>query len=289
MKSVPHLSKTIAAVARAAIVAFALAFLFLPLVAVFIAIPPSQALRDLATPVAVSALGLSLRTTVLAVLAIIAFGTPLAYWLSRARFRGKRLLEAAVQMPIVVPPAVAGVGLLLVFGRRGMLGPALDAAHLSVAFSTAAVVIAQAFVAGPFYVVAARQAFDAIDVDLVAVSRTLGASPARAFLSVELPLAAPGILAGAALSWARALGEFGATMLFAGNLPGVTQTLPLAIYTALDSGLDVAVAMAALLLFAAFALLLMIRLLDWRVRPDAASRRQEAVQFARLPYSQASP
>ncbi len=284
----PHISKVAVRIARAAIVAFALAFLFLPLVAVFIAIPPAQALRDLATPAAVTALSLSIRTTFAAVIAIVAFGMPLAYWLSHARFRGKRLLEAAVQMPIVVPPAVAGVGLLLVFGRRGMLGPALYSLHMSVAFSTAAVVIAQAFVAGPFFVVAARQAFDAVDADLVAVSRTLGASPMRAFLNVELPLAAPGILAGAALSWARALGEFGATMLFAGNLPGVTQTLPLAIYTALDSGIDVAVAMAALLLFAAFALLLLIRLLDWRVGPDAASRRQEALQFARLPFSQTS-
>jgi molybdate transport system permease protein len=283
---VPLFAKVAVGIARAAIVAFALAFLFLPLVAVFIAVPPAQALRDLTTPVAVTALTLSLKTTLIAVIAIVAFGMPLAYWLSRARFRGKRLLEAAVQMPIVVPPAVAGVGLLLVFGRRGMLGPALDSLHLSVAFSTAAVVIAQAFVAGPFFIVAARQAFDAVDADLVAVSRTLGASPMRAFLGVELPLAAPGILAGAALSWARALGEFGATMLFAGNLPGVTQTLPLAIYTALDSGIDVAVAMAALLLFAAFALLLLIRLLDWRVGPYATGRRQEAVQFARLPFSQ---
>lgn len=282
----PHIAKVAVGIARAAIVAFALAFLFLPLVAVFIAVPPAQALRDLATPTAAAALSLSIRTTCAAVVAIVAFGMPLAYWLSRARFRGKRLVEAAVQMPIVVPPAVAGVGLLLVFGRRGMLGPALDSLHLSVAFSTAAVVIAQAFVAGPFFVVAARQAFDAVDADLVAVSRTLGASPMRAFLNIELPLAAPGILAGAALSWARALGEFGATMLFAGNLPGVTQTLPLAIYTALDSGIDVAVAMAALLLFAAFALLLLIRLLDWRVGPDTPSRRQEALQFARLPFSQ---
>ena len=264
----------------------ALAFLFLPLVAVCIAIPPAQALRDLMTPIAAAALALSLRTTFAALIAIIAFGTPLAYWLSRARFRGKRLLEAAVQMPIVVPPAVAGVGLLLVFGRRGMLGPALGSLHLSIAFSTAAVVLAQAFVAGPFFVVAVRQAFDAIDPDLVAVSRTLGASPLRAFFGVELPLAAPGILAGAALSWARALGEFGATMLFAGSLPGITQTLPLAIYTALDSGLDVAVAMAALLLFAAFALLLLIRVLDWRIRPDGAGRRKEAIELARLPFSQ---
>lgn len=286
----PRFGTAIGRVALGAVVALALAFLFLPLVAVFTAIPPAQAFEDLATPAAVTALLLSLRTTFAAVAATIAFGTPLAYWLSRSRFRGKRLLEAAIQMPIVVPPAVAGVGLLLVFGRRGMLGPALDAVHLPVAFTTAAVVIAQAFVAGPFFVVAARQAFDAVDVDLIAVSRTLGAPPMRTFFAVELPLAAGGILAGAALSWARALGEFGATMLFAGNLPGVTQTLPLAIYTALDSGLDVAVAMAGLLLFSAFALLLLIRLVDWRMGNAASPRRpEETLDVARLPISQAAP
>ena len=285
----PRFGTAIGRTALGAVVALALAFLFLPLVAVFTAIPPAQAFEDLASPAAVTALLLSLRTTFEAVAATIALGTPLAYWLARARFRGKRLVEAAVQMPIVVPPAVAGVGLLLVFGRRGMLGPALDSVHLGVAFTTTAVVIAQAFVAGPFFVVAARQAFDAIDPDLVAVARTLGASPMRTFLSVELPLAAGGLLAGAALSWARALGEFGATMLFAGNLPGVTQTLPLAIYTALDSGLDVAVAMAGLLLFSAFALLLLIRLLDWRMGAVSARRREETLDIARLPISQTAP
>jgi molybdate transport system permease protein len=284
-------SQTITAVvtvARASVIAIALAFLFLPIAAIFLAIPPAQVLRDLATPVAAAALSLSFRTSFAAVAAIVVFGTPLAYWLSRSSFRGRRFLEAAVQMPIVVPPAVAGVGLLLVFGRRGLLGPGLESAHISIAFTTAAVVLAQAFVAGPFYVVAARQAFDAVDADFVAVARTLGATPLRAFMRVELPLAAPGIIAGAALSWARALGEFGATMLFAGNLPGVTQTLPLAIYAALDSGLDVAVAMAALLLFSAFALLLLIRLLDWRARGGATIRREEAFDVARQPFPQAS-
>ena len=282
----PAFSRIVALVATALVVAIALSFLFLPLIAVFTAIPPAQALRDLTTPVAAAALGLSMRTSFAAVLATVAFGTPLAYWLSRARFRAKRFLEAAIQMPIVVPPAVAGVGLLLVFGRRGLLGPSFEAFHVTIAFSTLAVVLAQAFVAGPLYVVAARQAFDAVDRDLVAVARTLGASPSRALAAVELPLAAPGLLAGAALCWARALGEFGATMLFAGNLPGVTQTLPLAIYTALDSGLDVAVAMAALLLFAAFALLLLIRFLDWRIAARGGARREEAPGLARLPVSQ---
>ncbi len=270
----------------AAAVAVGLAFLSLPLIAVFTAVPPGKAFADLATPVAAAALALSVKTTAVAMLAILACGTPLGYWLARGRWRGARWVEAVVQMPIVVPPAVAGVGLLLVFGRRGMFGPVLDALHVQLAFSTAAVVLAQAFVAGPFYVVAARQAFEAIDPDLIAVSRTLGASRTRTFWSLEMPLAAPGMLAGAALSWARALGEFGATMLFAGNLPGVTQTLPLAIYTALDAGIEVAVAMAALLLASAFGVLLLIRLLDWRLHGRGRRQREEAFEIARVPISQ---
>lgn len=283
---VSQLSRVVWWSAGAAAVTFACAFMFLPLASVLATVPPAQALRDLATPVAATALALSVRTTATAVVAVIAFGLPLAYWLSRARFRGKRLLEAAIQLPVVVPPAVAGVGLLLVFGRRGLFGPLLASMHVSVAFTVLAVVLAQAFVAGPFFVVAARQAFDAVDPDLVAVSRTLGASPLRAFWKVELPLAAHGILAGAALCWARALGEFGATMLFAGNLPGVTQTLPLAIYTALDSGLETAVAMAALLMVAAFALLLLIRIVDWRVGAGAGRRREDLLTRAARPLSQ---
>jgi len=276
--------RVVGAIGRSLVIAFGLAFLFVPLIAVFTALTPRQAFADLATPVAAAALLLSVRTTLAAMIAVVAVGTPLAYWLSRSTFPGKRIVEAAVQMPVVAPPAVAGVGLLLVFGRDGLLGPVLASLHVSIAFSTTAVAIAQAFVAGPFYVVAARQAFDAIDLDLIAVSRTLGASAARTFWKVELPLAAPGMWAGVALSWARALGEFGATMLFAGNLPGVTQTLPLAIYTALDSSLDVAVAMAALLLFAAFALLLLIRLLDWG--GGRTGRRERTLDVARLPISQ---
>lgn len=283
--AVTSIGRVAGIVIATAAIACAVTFLLLPLIAVYVAIPPATALRDLLSPAALTALGLSLRTSFAAVVFIIALGGPLAYWLSRGTFRGKRILEAMVQMPIVVPPAVAGVGLLLVFGRRGMLGPALAALHVPVAFSGVAVVMAQAFVAGPFFVVAARQAFDGVRPELVSVARTLGADPLRAFARVELPLALPGILAGAALAWARALGEFGATMLFAGNLPGVTQTLPLAIYTALDNGLEVAVAMSALLLTAAFALLLLIRLLDWRM-VSAGFGRGAPARRARLQIPQ---
>jgi molybdate transport system permease protein len=254
---------------RAAVIALGLAFMLLPLVAIFISLSPREAVADLTTPVAFDALSLSVRTSAAALAGIVVIGTPLAFWLSRSSFRGKKAIEAAVQMPVVVPPAVAGVGLLLVFGRHGLLGPLLAHAHWSIAFTPLAVVLAQAFVAGPFYVIAARQAFDSVDRELVAAARTLGATPAATFRRVDLPLALPGIFAGAALAFARALGEFGATMLFAGNLPGVTQTLPLAIYSALDNGLSVAVAMAELLLFAAFALLLLIRVLDRRAAGGA--------------------
>ena len=271
-------------VGRAVLIALGLAFLFLPLLAVFTAVAPVQALRDLGSPVAIAALLLSLRTTAWSLTGIVAFGTPLALWLSRGGFPGKRIVETAIGLPIVVPPAVAGVGLLLVLGRRGLLGPLLASAHVSIVFTATAVALAQAFVAGPLYVIAARQAFDAVDPDLIAAARTLGASPMRAFWRIELPLASSGIAAGAALAAARALGEFGATMLFAGNLPGITQTLPLAIYTALDSGLDTAVAMSELLLFAAFLLLLLITIAGRR--RFAAADRAGARDSARLPVSQ---
>jgi molybdate transport system permease protein len=160
---------------------------------------------------------------------------------------------------MVMPPAVAGIALLLTFGRRGLLGGALEALGLGVSFTTAAVVMAQVFVAAPFYVGAAAAGFAALDRDLRVVARTLGASPARVFARVALPLARPALVTGAALAWARALGEFGATLMFAGNLSGRTQTLPLAIYAALESDLRAAQALALVLVLFAFALLLVLR------------------------------
>ena len=179
---------------------------------------------------------------------------------ARAR-RGRlvRAVETVVQLPIVIPPAVAGVAMLLAFGRRGLLHGWLYPEGSSVAFTTAAVVMAEVFVSAPFFVQAAMSAFRRIDPDLLIVARTFGASPLRVFFRIEVPLAAPGLLAGALMSWARSLGEFGATLMFAGNLRARRRRLPLAIYTALESDLRAAQALSIVLLFVAFALLLLVR------------------------------
>jgi molybdate transport system permease protein len=205
-------------------------------------------------PITPPALLLSLGTSSASVIVLVALGTPLAWWLGRTGGRLARFVETAVQLPIVVPPAVAGLALLLTFGRRGLLGGWFD-----IAFSTTAVVLAQTFVAAPFYVQAATASFAALDDDLLVVARTLGASRAKVLFRVALPLARRGLLAGAALAWARALGEFGATLMFAGNLSGRTQTLPLAVYTALETDLRAAQALAVLLVVVALLLLFALR------------------------------
>jgi molybdate transport system permease protein len=244
-----------------------LALLLLPIATLLLTSSPAAIARGLAHPLAGQALWLSVKTTLLSLLIVLALGTPLAVWLARARGRTSALLQAAVELPIVLPPAVLGLSLLLALGRRGPFGPALDLIGVALPFSTAAVVLAQTIVCAPFYVQAARVGFAAVDPDLVLVARTLGASPREAFLRVTLPLAAPALLTGAALAWARALGEFGATLLFAGSLPGRTQTLPLAIYGALESDIDAARAIALVLCAVAFVLLVLLRVLGTRSEP----------------------
>jgi molybdate transport system permease protein len=249
-----------------------LAFLFLPLVSIFITETPLELIKKLNSAISYQALLLSLQTTCIALIFIILLGTPLAYRLAKGEFRGKRTLEVILQMPIVAPPAVAGVGLLLVFGQRGLFGHPLSFFGIHIAFTSIAVIMAQIFMAAPFFIATARQAFEAVDSQLLSASRTLGVNKAKTFWRVTFPLALPGILTGIALSWARALGEFGATMMFAGNLPGKTQTLPLAIYTALESDSDVAVAISALLLAVAFFLLLLVGLIDRSMRKTLSAK-----------------
>jgi len=234
-------------------------FLVLPVVALVASVSPARFGAGLSHAVVAPALALSLATTGVALVVILVTGTPLAWWLGRSTARRARWIETAVQLPAVIPPAVAGIALLLTFGRRGVLGAWLERAGLGVAFSAAAVVLAQVFVAAPFYLASATAAFARVDGNLLAAARSLGASPARVFFRVGLPLARPGLVAGAAMSWARALGEFGATLMFAGNMVGKTQTLPLAIYAALESDLRTAQALAVILVAVAFALLLVIR------------------------------
>ncbi len=235
------------------------AFLVVPLVALLVSVSVSEFRAGLAHPLVWPALRLSLLTTSVSLALVVLLGTPLAWSLARGEGRLARAVETAVQLPIVIPPAVAGVAMLFAFGRRGLLAGWLYPEGWAVTFTTAAVVMAEVFVSAPFFVQAATSAFRRVDPKLLIVARTFGASPFRVFFRVAIPLAAPGLVAGAAMSWARSLGEFGATLMFAGNLQGETQTLPLAIYTALESDMRAAQALSIVLVVVAFALLLFVR------------------------------
>jgi molybdate transport system permease protein len=248
--------------------AVALAFLALPVIAMFTRVPPGTLVRLLSNGVVTDALVVSLKTTAIAEALILLFGTPLAYLLATRRFRGRALLVTLVELPLVLPPAVAGIGLFAALGRSGLLGSTLDAFGLQIPFTLTAVVLAITFVASPLYVRTGIAAFEAVDPNLVAASRTLGARPAKTFFRVALPLARGGLAAGAALAFARALGEFGATIMFAGSLRGVTQTLPLAIYDEFSLDFDTALAMGALLVVVSLALLFSLKLsLSWQRSP----------------------
>jgi molybdate transport system permease protein len=235
-----------------------LAFLLVPVVALGLSSGLGEVLAGLKNPLALSALALSLFTTTCSLAVVLLLGTALAWLFARRTGRGWRALATLVQLPIVIPPAVSGLALLLAFGRRGLLGPWLERAGIGLPFTTAAVVLAEVFVSAPFYVQAASASFRRLDPSLLLVARSLGASPARTFFRVALPLSLPGLTTGAALSWSRALGEFGATLMFAGNLTGRTQTLPLAIYTAMETDLSAAKAMSLVLVVVAFGLLLLV-------------------------------
>jgi molybdate transport system permease protein len=234
------------------------AFVLLPVLALLVTTGVAGFLAGLHDPLVVPALQLSLLTTAISLVVIVGLGTPLAWLLANRSGRTARAIETLLQLPVVIPPAVAGLTLLLTFGRRGLLGPALAPLGWSIPFTTAAVILAEVFVAAPFYVQAATTAFRRIDPSLFVVARSLGASPARVFFRVAVPLARAGLVSGAAMAWARALGEFGATLMFAGNFTGRTQTLPLAIYTALESNLDAAKALSLVLVLVAFGLLLLL-------------------------------
>jgi molybdate transport system permease protein len=241
------------------------AFLLLPIVAIFAELSLGELLDGLTSQVTLDALRVTAETNLVAMTLIVVFGTPTAYLLATRRFRGRAALVTVVELPLVLPPAVAGIGLLAAFGRMGLLGGTLEALAIQVAFTKVAVVLAVTFVASPFYVRTAIAAFEAVDPDLVAASRTLGAGPARTFARVALPLASGGLGAGAALAFARGLGEFGATIMFAGSLQGVTQTLSLAVYQEFDVDFDRALAIGALLVAVAALILFAAKLiLLWR-------------------------
>jgi molybdate transport system permease protein len=237
-----------------------LAFLLLPLAGLVLRAPWSTMPRRLAEPAVLTALRLSLQTATLATLLCLALGVPLAWLLARVEFPGRRLVRALVTVPLVLPPVVGGVALLLVFGRRGILGSWLDATFgIQLPFTTAGVVVAEAFVAMPFLVIAVEGALRGADIRYEEAAATLGAGRWTTFTHVTLPLVAPGVAAGAVLCWARALGEFGATITFAGNLPGRTQTMPLAVYLALETDLRAAIVLSLILLTVSVAILALLR------------------------------
>lgn len=215
-------------------------------------------LRD---PAVHAAIALSLGTSALSLALILLTGTPLAYLLARWRFPGRSLVQVLVDLPIVLPPMVAGIAMLEVFGRRGWLGEPLAALGITLPFTTAAVVLAQVFVAGPFYVRAARVGFAGVDASLREAARVDGASELQLFTAIMVPGARRALLSGVVLAWARALGEFGATIFFAGNREGVTQTMPLAIFVGFESNVALAVGLSFVLLVTSVGVLVVMRLL----------------------------
>lgn len=227
----------------------------LPLAALIFTINVDDFVAGVRHPLVVPALKLSLATTAVALVVNVVAGTPLAWQLAQRRGRHTRWLELGLQLPIVTPPAVAGVGLLMAFGRHGVVGSYLAEWDMPVAFTSAAVILAQIFVSAPLYLQAAMVAFKRVDENMLMVGRTLGGSPLRLFFRIAVPSAASGLLAAMALSWARALGEFGATLMFAGNLSGRTQTLPLVIYEAMEADFRAAQALAVILIAVAFVVL----------------------------------
>jgi molybdate transport system permease protein len=262
MRERGQLADRTAAILAGVATALILSFVLLPIVAIFARVPPGSLVAQLHSEVAVQALLVSLKTSLIALALVIALGTPAAFLLSRTTSRWGALLTTILELPLVLPPAVAGIGLLAAFGRAGLLGSSLQGLGIEIPFTQVAVVMALSFVAIPFYVRQAIVSFAAVDPQLLAASRTLGAGRLRTFGRVALPMAMPGLTAGATLAWARALGEFGATIMFAGSFQGVTQTLSLAIYTQFEAGsTTVALAMAGLLVIVCAGLLVGVKLL----------------------------
>ena len=239
--------------------AVVLTFLTVPIVAIFVDSSPAELIDSLGEPGALDALWLSLRATAMALAVILIVGTPAAYLLATRSFRGKSLVVTLVELPLVLPPAVAGIALLAAVGPSGILGGAVEGAGIELSLETAGVVVALTFVASPFYIRQAMASFAAVDRTLLDASRTLGASEARGFVRVMIPAALPGLAAGTALALGRALGEFGATLMFAGSFQGITQTVPLAIYDRLGTDFDSALALSAVLVAVSGAILLSVK------------------------------
>ncbi len=235
-------------------------FLGIPLAALLLREPPALLWASIQQPEVFMALQLSVLTTCISTLLTVLFGLPVAYVLARMSFPGRKLLETLVTMPTVLPPVVAGVALLLTFGRLGLLGRYLAPLGITLPFTTAAVVMAQMFVSAPFFVNSARAGLEQVDRRYELAAYTLRASPLYTFRRVVLPLIRPALMTGMGLAWARALGELGATITFAGNFPGITQTMPIAVYIATENDLDTAVALSVVLMAVSFGVLLALQI-----------------------------
>jgi molybdate transport system permease protein len=261
--------RTLTSLGVAILILSVILYLGLPVVALFLRTTPELFLASLADPQVHWALSLSLVTSIVSLGVVVLVGTPFAFFHSRSRYRGKALVDTIIDLPLVLPPAVAGLGLLLLYGRTGLIGRYLDLFGITIAFSTLAVVMAQVFVASPFYIRQAKALFEQLDPAYEQTARTLGASPLRIFLGITIPLTATGLLSGAVMTFARALGEFGATIMFAGNLPGVTQTMPLAVYGGLEGNFNIGITIAILLVILSFAIMGAIRFFGTREAPRA--------------------
>jgi molybdate transport system permease protein len=250
------------AVALVLSIALVLAFLALPVLAIFLDTGPARLLASLGESESIEALKLSLETTAIAIAIIVIVGTPAAFLLATRSFPGKAIVVTLVELPLVLPPVAAGIGLLAALGPHGLLGGALGDAHIQLVFQTAGVVVALVFVASPFYLRQAQTAFASVDRSYLDASRTLGAGQAQTFVRVAIPMARSGLMAGLALAWGRALGEFGATLMFAGSVQGITQTVPLAIYDRFATAFPSALALSAILVIVSASLLLSVKLLS---------------------------
>jgi molybdate transport system permease protein len=249
------------AIAALALVA---GFISLPLLSLVVWTVIEDSWRAMASPVAIDALLLSVRTTTITMAILLLVGTPAAYILARVDFRGSRMINTLIDIPVVLPPSAVGIALLLAFGRLGLVGKYLDVFGVTLSFTTAAVVMAEIFVAAPFYIRQAATGFGAIDRTVEEAAMVDGADRWRRFFGVTVPLAFPALVAGALTAWARALGEFGATIIFAGSFRGITQTIPLAIFAEFQSDIDAAVALSVLVLGFAFVVILAVRYLTAR-------------------------
>ena len=261
--------RTLTTVGAIVLIASVTLYLALPVVALFFRTTPELFISSLCDPAVTSALWLSLSTSVISLGIVILVGTPFAYVHSRNTYPGKMIVDTLIDLPLVLPPAVAGMALLVLYGRVGLVGRYLDMFGITLAFTTLAVIMAQIFVASPFYLRQAKSLFEQLDPSYEQAALTLGASPLRTFVLITLPLTAGGLVSGAVMTFGRALGEFGATIMFAGNLPGVTQTMPLAVYVNMSGDHHAGITIAILLVLISFAIMIAVRLLADKGVPRA--------------------